>query len=511
MRTRTVLTIVALVASLHIAGATPVPADDLRGEARRLESLGRWEQAADIYLQLLADDRSAADARERLHHCTRRLHQARRHADPAVREKLLALPVPQALALYADVLDKLHAQYVDAGRVPYPTLYRHGLDEVRHALAEPTFRRAYLDGVEPAAVVALTQRLRDESARLPADAREARVAAKSLALDAQRLTGVPASAIVLELACGAAGALDEYTLFLTPGQPLDDPAALGGDLAALGLGLSYKDKTLAVERVATGSWAAAAGFQAGDRITHIGRSAIAEATPEAIGEWLRADLTTLGELTVTATTGTTRILALPGYPPSVPDVELLKDGVGYVRLALFHRHTPQELESALLRLRVEGMRVLILDLRGNPGGLFPVAVQVAERFLPAGVIVTTESRRGSKIYAASAPMGAFELPMVALIDADTASAAEVLASALKSNNRATLVGQTTFGKGSVQKLFHLQAGSGLKLTLAHFFAAGGRPLAGVGVSPHVEVRREAMKDAALDAALEQATRLLTMK
>jgi carboxyl-terminal processing protease len=509
VRSRITLTIVA--ACLRFADAAPVPVDDLRGEARRLEHLGRWEQAADIYLQLLADDRAAADARERLQHCTRRLHQARRHADPAVRDKLLALPVPQALALYGEVLDKLHTQYVDADRVPYDALYRHGLDEVRYALAEPAFRRAYLAGVEPAALVALTDRLRDEVTRLPADAREVRVAARSLALDAQRLAGVPAAAVVLELACGAAGALDEYTLFLSPGQPLDDPAAVGGDLGALGLGLALKDKALAVERVAIGSWAAATGFQAGDRVTHVGRAAVADLTPDAVAELLKGDLTTLGELTVATVTGVTRILSLPGYPPSVPDADMLKDGIGYVRLALFHRHTPLELESALLRLRAEGMRVLVLDLRGNPGGLFSVAVQVAERFLPAGVIVTTESRRGPKTFAASNPMGAFELPVVALIDGDTASAAEVVAGALKDNNRATLVGQTTFGKGSVQKLFHLQAGSGLKLTLAHFYTPRGRPLGGVGVSPHVEVRREGMKDTALDAALEQATRLLTMK
>jgi carboxyl-terminal processing protease len=99
-----------------------------------------------------------------------------------------------------------------------------------------------------------------------------------------------------------------------------------------------------------------------------------------------------------------------------------------------------------------------------------------------------------------------------LVDGDTASAAEVVAGALKENERAVLVGQPTYGKGSIQKLLVLQAGAGLNLTLARFYSPRGQPFAGVGVTPHVvESRRDAMKDFQLDAALEQAARLLGMR
>src|SRR5204862_241222 len=162
-------------------------------------------------------------------------------------------------------------------------------------------------GVEANALAELRNRLR--SAHFSGTAiNDARAAVRDLAWEAERLTGLNPTVAVLEFACGASNALDEYTVFLTPGQPLDDPAALSG---------------------------------------------------------------------------------------------------------------------ALLRLRSEGMRALIIDLRGNPGGLFAAAVQVADRFLPAGVIVSTQGqlRPYSKTYMAQNPMTALDVPLVVLVDGDTASAA----------------------------------------------------------------------------------------
>jgi carboxyl-terminal processing protease len=108
-------------------------------------------------------------------------------------------------------------------------------------------------------------------------------------------------------------------------------------------------------------------------------------------------------------------------------------------------------------------------------------------------------------------MTALDIPMVVLVDGETASAAEVVAGALKENERALLVGQQTYGKGSIQKLLTLRAGGGLYLTLARLYAPRGQPFAGVGVTPHfVENRRDGMKDFQFDLAVDQATRLLNM-
>jgi carboxyl-terminal processing protease len=161
----------------------------------------------------------------------------------------------------------------------------------------------------------------------------------------------------------------------------------------------------------------------------------------------------------------------------------MMQGIAYVRITGFQPDTLQQLELALARLR--GMRALILDLRGNPGGLFPVAVQIAERFLPAGVIVTTQGQGPAfnRTFESRSGMAAIDVPLVVLIDGETASAAEVLAGALKDNGRARLFGTPTFGKGTIQTVLQLTDGGGVRITLARFFTPRGEPYNGVGVAP----------------------------
>jgi len=157
------------------------------------------------------------------------------------------------------------------------------------------------------------------------------------------------------------------------------------------------------------------------------------------------------------------------------------------------------------------MRALILDLRGNGGGLFEAAIDTARRFLTQGIIASTQSvdSRYSTIYQSRNP-AAFSLPLVVLIDGETASAAEVVAGALKENRRGRLVGQTTFGKGCTQTVFRLPPApggvptGGLRITVARFFSPTGSPYAGRGVAPHVPVERLAMSDKDPDPQLEEA-------
>jgi carboxyl-terminal processing protease len=165
------------------------------------------------------------------------------------------------------------------------------------------------------------------------------------------------------------------------------------------------------------------------------------------------------------------------------------------------------------------MRVLILDLRGNPGGLFLPAVRVAERFLSAGVIVSTQSPVDAlnRSWTSTSGMAALDVPLVLLVDGETASAAEVVAGAFKDHNRALLVGQPTFGKGTTQFVFRLadesdpakppRAGA-FKVTRERLFSPSGQALSIFGVVPHY---LEPMKDRQLDVATEHASRLLAMK
>jgi carboxyl-terminal processing protease len=508
--------IVACLWANPFARAATPPADPGRQDAREYELLGQWDKACEVYVRLLAQDRQQPELRERLQQCIRRLHQVRRHRDPVYLTKIVSMPVSQALDLYVEVLNKLNGQYADRDKVPVDKLYQNGLDELRAALTDPTFLREHLANVDSTKLADMRDRLRDEYAsRAVATTKDARAVIRDLAWDAQRVTGLNPTVAILECACGASNALDEYTVFITPGQPLDDPAALSGELAAYGLLLNWKDRQLVIDRVVPGTWAAGLGLQPGDRIARVGKQALDQLLPEAIADMLRGDAASISEISI-LTAGSTepRVVSLPGFVSSVQDDRIEREGIGYLRLANFQKTTLQELDSALLRLRSEGMRVLILDLRGNPGGLFAAAVQVADRFLPAGVIVSTQGqlRQYAKTYLAQNPMTAVDVPLVVLVDGETASAAEVVAGAFKENDRALLVGQQTYGKGSIQKLLTLQAGGGLYLTLARFYNPRGLPFANVGVTPHVvEPRRDGMKDIQFDTAVEQATRLLTMR
>jgi len=189
------------------------------------------------------------------------------------------------------------------------------------------------------------------------------------------------------------------------------------------------------------------------------------------------------------------------------------DYIGYIRIHSFQESTLQEGKDALTQLQQQmGLRGVILDLRGNPGGLFKSALDVAELFLPDSVIVHTHGPETpghpendlNRVYR-SHNMSPYGMPLVALVDGETASAAEILAGALKDNGRAKVVGQTTYGKGSIQCVIPLErAPGGLRLTVARFSTPSRVPFSGRGLLPHVTVN-ESDPDVALRTA-EQVLR-----
>jgi carboxyl-terminal processing protease len=175
---------------------------------------------------------------------------------------------------------------------------------------------------------------------------------------------------------------------------------------------------------------------------------------------------------------------------SVPDVELLADGIGYLRLALFTERTAEEFSAALEKLRAQHARALVLDLRNNPGGLVTAAVHVAEHFMPHGeLVVYTEGRDPAQREELRAERQAapWATPVVVLLNGGSASASEIVAGALRDTRRAVLVGEKSFGKGSVQSLFALREGAGLRLTTARYFTPIGRTIHELGLPPDVPV------------------------
>jgi carboxyl-terminal processing protease len=167
----------------------------------------------------------------------------------------------------------------------------------------------------------------------------------------------------------------------------------------------------------------------------------------------------------------------------------LADGIGYLQLSGFQKTSADEIDQAIDSLVRQGMRVLVIDLRGNPGGLLNIAVEIAERFIDSGLIVTTRGRAQGQTQALSAKGRArWRMPLYVLVDHDSASASEILAGALQDHQRATILGTRTYGKGSVQSIFSLRsAPAGLKLTTAKFYSPRNRPYSEQGVQPDIPI------------------------
>ena len=165
-------------------------------------------------------------------------------------------------------------------------------------------------------------------------------------------------------------------------------------------------------------------------------------------------------------------------------------GIGYLRLTSFQKTTSRDLDYALWELNKQGMRGLIIDLRGNPGGLLDAAVEVADKFLEAGTIVSTRGRGFQEDMDYQARLvGTWRVPLVVLLDRESASASEILAGAIRDQRRGTIVGERSYGKGSVQGIFPLHSmNGGIRLTTAKFYSPNGKAISGHGVQPHVRVQ-----------------------
>jgi C-terminal peptidase prc len=324
------------------------------------------------------------------------------------------------------------------------------------------------------------------------------------------------------MVCGACGGLDEYTIFLNPTLPSTESQSAMPDLSNYGIYLSFSDGEVTVSGIAHGSWAFYhSSLRKGDKIARINGRSMDGATPTIAANALRNPLDgTSHQLDIA---GNGLEVALPVPMPTVYATKVINEGVGYTRIGSFTPNTPRELDNALNMLKMQhGVRAMILDLRGNMGGSFLASVETAKRLIPNGLIVTTQGQLAevsNQPFSSESGMSAHDIPIVALIDAETASAAEVLAAALKDNDRATLIGMPTFGKGAIQyplKLVSLddldeqgkprtnRSGT-VRLTIARLIAPKGGVINGVGISPQI---LEANPDRQLILAQDKAIELI---
>lgn len=304
----------------------------------------------------------------------------------------------------------------------------------------------------------------------------------------------PLSAIEFAMVNGMLATLDPHSALLPPAETRELDAENQGEFGGLGVSLSVDDDGLRVDDTVKDCPAATAGVRPGDHIRRIdGQSTINVSLDDAvdllrgpIGESVMLEIMRAGlskPLFVPVVRGKIRIHEVAAWP--------LAGGLAYARVTAFHATVHDDLVAELRRVeRAEGeIRGLVLDLRGNPGGYVNQAVAVADAFLKEGEIVSTRGPHDTRPDSHSATDDGTEwtFPMVVLVDAESASASEIVAGALRNNERAVIVGERTFGKGSVQNLEPMPFDSELKVTVAQYLTPGDRSIQNVGIPADVEV------------------------
>jgi carboxyl-terminal processing protease len=520
-------------AAQHVADSSLVisnrslQVDGYLQRGQELEIQRRWGEALAHYeegLRRFPEDNSLEKRFElaRLHY-----DLGRRYADRSFAEKLAKMPAEKALELYVQVLAKIEIHYVE--QPAWKDIVERGTSDLETALGETIFLERNLpqrlgdgrDQRNPAGVEAFRHELRQTLAQHGVgnrvDARNCAVLAANLA---QQRLGLSPTVVILEYLCGATNSLDPYSSFLTPDQLGEVYSQIDGSFVGLGVELKAQDGGLVIIRVISGSPAEQAGVRAGDRIIAVNGRATSLYTTDQAANLLQGPDGSVCNLVLGAEGEASRQVSVRRQRVEVPSVDQVRivdaqQGVGYLRLTCFQKTTRRDLEAALWRLNRDGMRSLIMDLRGNPGGLLTSSVDIADLFLDQGVIVSTHGRipQEDSTYRAH-PEGTWHVPLTVIIDQDSASAAEIFSGAIHDHHRGTVVGVRSFGKGSVQGIFQLDGSeSGLRLTTAKFYSPNGKPYSRVGVEPDVVVHQVARpingavvskEDAMLSAALQIA-------
>ena len=307
---------------------------------------------------------------------------------------------------------------------------------------------------------------------------------------------------------GMISSLDPHSEFLDARdfQQLEDDTA--GQFGGLGLVVSMKDGYVTVVAPMEDSPGFRAGILTGDRIVKVEGKSVEKLPLSEVVKQLRGEPGTPVTVTVQRSdTGETKTFTLTRaiiQMDMVKDISGKKefplgaDGIGYIRITEFGDKTGDEFEAALNRLKGRGMKALILDLRLNPGGLLEEAVKVCEKFLPGGqLVVSTEGRHSVDKYFARGGDELKGVPIVVLVNLGSASASEIVTGCLQDLHRAVILGEKTFGKGSVQSVFKLDDGSALKLTVAKYYTPSHRVIHEHGIEPDIVVPMTGEQEAAL--------------
>ena len=521
---------VAPPASLPQPIPAPVPPSELGLRIEALEREQRWSEVMSACDAVARQGNLPADVIDRYDLAKIRCDLQRRHSETAFRSRIARLSEADGRRVNSEVLARIGSHHVEAPN--FSRLVARGCRAMDVAVDSPLFISLYAAQSTPQRRDLYRQQVAQLLAsRSVATQADAETITSWVARIAHSTLGVPPAVTLLEMTAAAMGGLDEYSSFLTNGQLDDLYAQIEGNFVGLGVELKSAEDGLLVVHVIPGSPAHRVGLAAGDHLVGVGGRALAGMNVDEAAQLLQGPEGSVATLAVLRGSGPARAMTVRREHvevPSVEDVRIIDPvaGVGLVKVTSFQKTTAADLEAALRRLDAAGMRSLVIDLRGNPGGLLSSAVDVADLFLERGLVVATRGRSQEEDfnYSARRP-GTWKLPLVLVIDGDSASSSEIFAGAIRDHGRGTIVGTRSYGKGSIQGIFPLEvAGVGMRLTTAKFFSPKGLPYSRVGVEPDLQVHEvakplapatgsalalaapAAASDAFLDAALEVARR-----
>lgn len=425
-----------------------------------------------------------------------------RYSNPVTLRAVQSMSATQALNLYKEVSTQTDQRHLEPST--YDLRIRRGLRNLQLALENPAFlqnNRMQTQGFQ-------VDGLRNSLARLESQAQvrsqnEATQLVQSAMQIAQQ-SGLPANVVAFEFANSTIETLDKFSALeptdpargaaLSPALSETRSAAMESEIVGIGVEVKLHDTGLLIMKALRNGPAAEAGLKSGDIISAINSRTITGMPMANSVDLMKGTNGSRIQLSIVRNSERARNVTLTRRRIQIFTVNDLKilpqtDKVAYLNLSQFGQKSTQEIDQALNQLYNQGMKSLIVDLRGNPGGLLNVCVDITNRFLPCGTIVSTKGRLSSDNMLETADYSrTWSTPLVVLIDEGSASASEIFAAAVQDNRRGIVIGERSYGKGTVQTHFPLSSISGnLRLTTARFYSPSGRAMSGQGVTPDIKI------------------------
>ena len=467
--------------------------DNLIIQGKELESRQQWSDAQIHYRDALRQYPDDEDLQALLKTAGIHSDLARRYHDTSFLASLTTISPDKAQDSFSEVLLKIQTHHFEQPR--WEAIARQGMQHFQIALSDPLLLKHHQ--IDPSSVN-LKEFLdaSDELIRKRQHTRRADLVQTVLliAQNARDAIQLPVAATLLEFTCGTASGMDKYSCYLTPYQLDEMFSQIEGNFVGIGIELKSSLAQLKVIRVISAGPASEGGIQPGDLVLSVDGQAIPRISPSQAADMLRGPDGSQVRVTIQRDESPPQQITLHRRRVEIPSIEDVKiidpeTGIGYLRITCFQKTTSQDLDDALWQLHRQGMKSLVIDIRNNPGGLLIGSVEVADHFLDQGTIVRTRGRSSHEDVDYKAhELGTWNLPIVVLINGNSASASEIFAGAIHDHQRGHVVGRTTYGKGSVQGIFPLSnTTAGVRLTTARFFSPSGHAISNAGVTPDVLV------------------------